>query len=190
MLSHNLQHDQKQIQHALRGFAAGQMPETTGMSREIQEILQGIHQDLFDPDLSLKSLRVRYRIRDNNISSRFRHAVGTILQKYIESLRMAAAERLLDRTDVGVLDIATAIGYDHYQTFYRAFQRKFCCPPGRYREGLAGEQKQELEVVDLFDDLEAFELGDRPNLMDRCLYRILPPILRPGADVTILKRTS
>ncbi|HYU36044.1 MAG TPA: helix-turn-helix domain-containing protein [Thermoanaerobaculia bacterium] len=94
------------------------------LSREIREVLEHIHANLFDPDLNVQSIKRRCRIRDNNISCRFRHVLGITLKEYIETLRLNAALRLLEKR-FPVFDVAMAVGYLYPQTFYRAFHRKF-----------------------------------------------------------------
>lgn len=97
-------------------------------SREMCEILEHIHQNLFDSDLNVGTIKERCRVRDNNISCRFRRVMGATIKEYIESLRLKAASRLLEKR-VPVFDVALSVGYDYPQTFYRAFQRNFECTP-------------------------------------------------------------
>jgi AraC-like DNA-binding protein len=78
-------------------------------------------------------VRERCGIRTNNISSRFRWALGIGLRDYIEARRMEAADHLLRTSDVGIFDLAMALGYEHETTFYRAFRRHFGCTPAASR---------------------------------------------------------
>jgi transcriptional regulator GlxA family with amidase domain len=94
------------------------------LSRELREVLEHIHANLFDPDLNVQSLKRRCRIRDNNISCRFRRVLGITIKEYVETLRLNAAIRLLEK-QFPVFDVAMAVGYLYPQTFYRAFHRKF-----------------------------------------------------------------
>jgi len=117
-------------------------PEPVNLSREIREIVEHIHRNLFDSDLNVQTIKERCRIRDNNISCRFRRVIGITIKEYIESLRLEAAIRLLEKR-IAVFDVAMSVGYDYPQTFYRAFQRRFdCTPASLHRDTPAGEPQE------------------------------------------------
>ena len=124
---------QARIARELERFQAEARPETEGMAREVADILRSIHDNLFDPRLNVASVKEWCAIRNNNISSRFRWAVGLGIREYIERLRLEAAAQLLREEDLEVYLVAMAVGYDHQETFCRAFQRRLGRPPSEYR---------------------------------------------------------
>lgn len=126
--------EQAQIEVELERFCAERRPDGTDLPREVREVLSYIHCNLFDSDLNVQTLKARCRIRDNNISCRFRYEMGMTIKEYIETLRMEAARWLLESRGIGVFDVAQSVGYYHLQTFYRAFQRTFECTPAACRE--------------------------------------------------------
>ena len=105
---------------------------------EIREVLEHVHANLFDPRLNVGSVRRECRLRNNNISSRFRCSVGLGPREYIEAARIEAARRLLRHRDLEIYLIAMAVGYDHQETFCRAFQRQMGCPPSEWRLAAPG----------------------------------------------------
>ncbi len=123
----------RRVENDLARFREGQCLACEGESDEIRRILAFVHAHLFDRELNVALVKARCRIRDNNISTRFRRAMGFTIKYYIEHMRMKAAAELLCRRSIGVLDIALAIGYEHPQTFYHAFRRSFACTPSAYR---------------------------------------------------------
>lgn len=115
----------------------------------VRAILSFIHEHLFHPDLNVSAVRRSCNLRDNNISSRFRCAVGMDLREYIELGRLEAAKRLLRCPQFEIYLIAMSVGYEHQETFGRAFQRHCGCNPSEWRMrlyGKAGEPK-ELETA-------------------------------------------
>ncbi|MEM1182494.1 MAG: helix-turn-helix transcriptional regulator [Acidobacteriota bacterium] len=108
-------------------------PDLSTLSREIRELATFIFGNLFEPGLNVKTARRRCRIRDNNISSRFRRAMGKGIKEYIDDHRMAAAAILLRRTELSIFDIAMSVGFHHVETFYQVFRRRYGCTPGRFR---------------------------------------------------------
>lgn len=129
----NIMVEYAQIEAELERFCAEHQPDCKDLPREVREVLSYIHYNLFDSNLNVQVLKSRCRIRDNNISCRFRYVMGVTIKEYIESLRMEAARWLLESQGVGVFDVAQWVGYYHLQTFYRAFQRKFECTPAACR---------------------------------------------------------
>jgi AraC-like DNA-binding protein len=111
-------------------LASARAPDPAPFSRPVRDLLTAIHASACDPTLSVQALKFRCRLRDNNISSRFRHEVGVPLKQYIDDLRLDIACELLRTGWASVTDAADAVGYVYVQTFYRAFKRRFGRLPG------------------------------------------------------------
>ena len=60
---------------------------------------------------------------------------GKTYGDYVETLRMEEAVRLLSNTDMLVSDIATLLGYENQNTFFKAFKRFYQVAPGAFRSG-------------------------------------------------------
>ncbi|WP_341280588.1 helix-turn-helix domain-containing protein [Paenibacillus sp. FSL H8-0537] len=63
----------------------------------------------------------------------FKFAFGVPLQSYIRSRKLAVSLENLMLTEKRVLDIAIECGYEHEQTFIRAFKREYGLTPGECR---------------------------------------------------------
>ncbi len=125
----------EQIAAALEAFRRENGPEQPdALPRDVREVLEYVHGHLFDPALNVTTVRAGCRLRDNNISTRFRMILGRGIREHIEHLRMLAAERLLRESDLEVYLVAMAVGYEHQETFCRAFHRHFGDSPSRARE--------------------------------------------------------
>jgi len=103
------------------------------VSVQVRRLLDGIHSNPYDPNLSVKTLKVRCGLRDNNVSCRFKSETGVSLHEYIAVLRVRTAVDLLHCPALSVAEVADLIGYGHLQTFYRIFRRYFPCNPGAFR---------------------------------------------------------
>ncbi|HVT15585.1 MAG TPA: AraC family transcriptional regulator [Thermoanaerobaculia bacterium] len=106
-----------------------ELPRAACRSRDVAAVLEFIHAHAFDSGLNVGTVKQGCRIKDNNISTRFRIAVGLGIREYIEVLRLSFASRLLRGKRFEVYLIAMAVGYEHQETFCRAFRRHFGCPP-------------------------------------------------------------
>jgi transcriptional regulator GlxA family with amidase domain len=134
----------RRIDDELASFREAVGANMSTMPREIREILICIHHHLFETDLNVQAVRTKCRLRNNNVSSRFRKIVGLGLREYIEALRLHAADRLLRVGACEVYLVAMAVGYVHQETFCRAFQRHFGCVPSERRcTELSSEPKEQ-----------------------------------------------
>jgi transcriptional regulator GlxA family with amidase domain len=68
----------------------------------------------------------------------FTREVGATPSQYVLQPRVEAARRLLERTDGGFKQVASAAGFGSVDVMRRAFARLLGIAPRRYRE-LAGE---------------------------------------------------
>lgn len=124
----NAKHDRAVIVRELDQFLSIHPPQGD-ISWQVRAVLSYIDEHLFDPTLHVCTVKMRCRIRDNNISCRFKYEVGCSVMEYVEARRLAAAGILLRRGDFSVTEIAQSIGYANLQTFYRAFARCYRCKP-------------------------------------------------------------
>ena len=60
-----------------------------------------------------------------------------VFAAHVEALRVEAARRLLETTDLTVAAIAGRVGLRHAETLHRAFARRLGTTPARYREHFA-----------------------------------------------------
>lgn len=127
----------------LERYLSDNSPEVDGLPRELRELVVCIHGSLFEQGLTVKVVKVRCRIRDNNVSSRFRYAFGKGIKEYIETHRMQAAGWLLRNTGLTTFEVAMEVGYEYVETFYQVFNRYFGCTPREYgRHRLTGGESR------------------------------------------------
>jgi transcriptional regulator GlxA family with amidase domain len=121
------------IEQTLREFVRDRSAGAGAHPHDIARILAYVHANLFDSSLNVSVLKVRCQLRNNNVTTRFRRTVGMGLREYIEKLRLEAAARLLEQREIAVYLVAMAVGYEHQETFCRAFQRQFDRTPSEHR---------------------------------------------------------
>ncbi|WP_193726615.1 helix-turn-helix domain-containing protein [Paenibacillus guangzhouensis] len=91
----------------------------------IEENVSGTSETEYLNDLPVSTVHLR-RL--------FKFAFGVPLQSYIRSRKLAVSLENLMQTDKRVLDIAIECGYEHEQTYIRAFKREYGITPGECRE--------------------------------------------------------
>lgn len=120
---------QERIAAALLRFKAAIPPAPASLPAEVAHAVADVHRHLFDPALDVTAVRRRCGLRNNNISTRFRSVLGEGLREHIERLRLEAASELLATGELEIFLVALAVGYNHQETFCRAFQRHFGYAP-------------------------------------------------------------
>jgi transcriptional regulator GlxA family with amidase domain len=94
------------------------------------------------PDHLADDLRVHGLARRSGMSPRtfaraFGRDTGTTPAVFVEELRVEAAQRLLETTELTVAAIAGRVGVKHAETLHRAFRRRLGTTPHQYRQHFA-----------------------------------------------------
>ncbi len=105
-------------------------PASTPSIAEVQRWLS----DHLDEDLGVEALAARAAMSPRNFARCFRNETGTTPAAYVEQVRVEAARRLLQSTDLTVAAIARRVGIRHAETLHRAFRRRVGTTPERYRQ--------------------------------------------------------
>lgn len=108
-------------------------PATTSSIADLQRWLS----DHLAEDLRVEALAERAHMSPRSFARKFRHETGTTPAAHVEDLRVEAARRLLETTDLTVAAIADQVGLRHPETLHRAFRRRLGTTPDRYRQHFA-----------------------------------------------------
>ncbi len=84
--------------------------------------------------LSVEDLADRMAMSVRNLERVFTREVGTTPSQYVLQMRVEAARRQLERTDRGLKQVASAVGFGSLDVMRRAFVRTLGITPRRYRE--------------------------------------------------------
>jgi transcriptional regulator GlxA family with amidase domain len=106
------------------------MPARTPGVAEVQRWLP----DHLDADLTVEALAAHAAMSPRTFARTFRRETGTTPAAHVEELRVEAARRLLETTDLTVSAVAVAVGLRHAETLHRAFSRRVGTTPDRYRQ--------------------------------------------------------
>ncbi|MBF9132359.1 GlxA family transcriptional regulator [Plantactinospora sp. S1510] len=93
--------------------------------------------DHLTEDLSVPALANRAGMSERHFARTFTAQTGQTPAAYVESVRVEAARRLLESTDVPVGAIARGCGFGTVETLHRRFKRTIGVTPGQYRHHFA-----------------------------------------------------
>lgn len=103
-----------------------------------------------DPSLSRMILLDKYNIPRNNFSSLFQKYVGTSYSKYINTLRLEQAAKMLkDEPNYTIESVANDCGISSVATLYRLFSQKYGMTPTEYRQTVLLSEKNEEDGDDI-----------------------------------------
>jgi transcriptional regulator GlxA family with amidase domain len=90
--------------------------------------------DHLDADLSVPALAERAGLSTRQFARAFTAQVGVTPGRYVDMIRLEAAQRLLTDTHYGVVRIARLCGYGSPEAMRRAFVRDLRLSPARFRD--------------------------------------------------------
>jgi transcriptional regulator GlxA family with amidase domain len=90
--------------------------------------------DHLDDDLTVPALARRAGLSQRQFARAFAAELGITPAVYVENLRLEAARRLLETSDLTVETIAKTVGMSLPETLYRAFRRRLGTTPDQYRQ--------------------------------------------------------
>lgn len=104
-------------------------PHSDHLVAECEEILKQHYKHRNALQLTLEQANIPER----TLKRRFKAATGLTLIDYLQNIRIEAAKRLLEQTQVPVDDISIDIGYEDASFFRRLFKRRTGLTPSQYR---------------------------------------------------------
>ncbi|NTV64791.1 MAG: helix-turn-helix domain-containing protein, partial [Oscillochloris sp.] len=104
----------------------------------IQQALDYIRQNHQRPDISLGDVADAVHISPSHLSHLLKARAGVSYKQQLTSLRIEAAKRLLQSTNLSVNAIGERVGYHNATNFYRLFNRETGMTPSEFRRQ-AGE---------------------------------------------------
>lgn len=90
----------------------------------------------YSKDISLNDMAAAVNLTPSYVSYIFKKETGQSLIKYITDVRMSKAKKLLEESDLKVLQIAKRCGYENQSYFNRLFKNYYGITPKQLREKL------------------------------------------------------
>lgn len=103
---------------------------------ELAELQRWVPDHLTD-DLSVAGLAARAGMSERTFVRAWREETGTTPAAFVESIRLEAARRLLETTDLTVDAVAREVGLVRAERLHRAVRRRLGTTPASYREHFA-----------------------------------------------------
>lgn len=102
--------------------------------RKISEIVRHINRHYAEL-ITLDALSRRFYISPFYLSRSFKQVTGFSFVEYVTLTRIREARRLLAETDMKVIEVGQAVGFDNMAHFGRTFRKTVGTTPLKYRKG-------------------------------------------------------
>lgn len=109
----------------------------------IMRMLQYIHENYADPDLTLHKIAEALYSNYSYLSAQFTKELGMSASQYISRFRMTKAANDLRSGKDNMVQIACDVGFTDVKYFYRCFKKEFEITPYQYIEMLRKNKSQE-----------------------------------------------
>ena len=93
-------------------------------------------QENYDKDLNMAVVSNYISMNYSLFSYVFKQYTGKNFVNYLKDLRMKEAKRLLEQTDLRVIEISQKIGYDNEKHFMKTFKNVCGVSPTEYRKNM------------------------------------------------------
>lgn len=115
-----------------RRSAAARRANGNSLSRRLERA-RNVMDERFREPLSLNDLAGVAYASPHHFLRAFKKAYGATPHQYLTSRRLEAARNLLHTTDLPVSEIGARVGFASSNGFYKAFRRRYDCPPTAFR---------------------------------------------------------
>lgn len=91
-------------------------------------------QSNYQKQLTLAAVSNHVSLSYAYFSDAFRRYAGKTFLEYLRDIRVQASLKLLEQTELRISEVASAVGYDSYKTYARAFKEVTGTTPADYRK--------------------------------------------------------
>lgn len=112
---------------------SGKLVVETTKGREQAIILEVLSRIERYTHLNLSDIALDLGIEVPRLSRMIKRHTGCNFSELLHTARFNRAIALLRDTDISIVDVATAIGYENTTFFYRQFRTRYGCTPSEYR---------------------------------------------------------
>ena len=102
--------------------------------REVVEKAKAAFAQAFDTPQALRELMAELPVSANHLMRLFKEYEGCTQSRYLASLRIAKAQKLLAETNMPIMQVALESGFASPSSFYKRFAELTGVSPAQYRK--------------------------------------------------------
>jgi AraC-like DNA-binding protein len=113
------------------------------MDPRIRSVLETIYAEGGPMAFTLGDASKRLGVSEAHLRRLFKKEVGTAFRRYLRTVRMQKAGKMLANYSVGIKAIASNVGYSDLSNFYQDFKKVHGVTPRQFR---LGRLSQEMDI--------------------------------------------
>ncbi|MBE7054755.1 MAG: helix-turn-helix domain-containing protein [Ruminococcaceae bacterium] len=99
-----------------------------------QRITEYLYDNYSNPNLCAAMVAREFSLSEKYIFTVVKEHTGKTFNEFVEGVRLDKAKEYLTQTDMPINKIASLIGFNTIDTFYKAFKRVYGIAPGKWKE--------------------------------------------------------
>jgi AraC-like DNA-binding protein len=120
--------------------------EQTFLSRPVRAAIKYIEENYCDQELTSQKIAKNAYVSQMHLAALFRKELGKTLNRYLNSVRIAEAKKLLEKHLDPIVEIAKASGFGSLSVFSRKFREMEGKTPIEYRKSVIEEERSLLKI--------------------------------------------
>jgi len=111
-------------------------PDQIRLTKGDLERVAKVHECLvaeFSDAPTISELGKRFGLNKNKLIAGFKKQYGKTISDFVQEQRLEEARRLLQQTDLPIIDVANQVGFNHQSNFATAMRRRFGMTPKQFR---------------------------------------------------------
>jgi AraC-like DNA-binding protein len=109
--------------------------------KRIRDIMSYLEERAVHERLTLEVVAAKYGISRFYLCRLFKEVTGITFVRYITSLKVNEAKRLLVDTDMSMIEISESVGYESLSNFEKNFKTETGIIPSKYRRIIRSDNK-------------------------------------------------
>lgn len=98
-----------------------------------QKVAQYIQENFTNPNLCASVVADEFSISEKYVFTVVKEYTGKTFNEFLEGIRLDEARKYLSETNIAINKIATLVGFNTIDTFYKAFKRVYGIAPGKWK---------------------------------------------------------
>lgn len=131
----------------LLGFEKQKYSSTWRVMADIKEFIDSHYME----ELNLSGLSRQFYLQPNTISKNFGKFFRKNISTYINSVRISNAVRILESSDINIIDLSEMVGYTSVNTFLRQFRERMNISPLQYKKKYEKYIQESKDIKHTFD---------------------------------------
>lgn len=99
----------------------------------IQKVKNRLNQN-YNKTYNLTAISKEFGVSSSHLTRLFKEYCGQTPNDYVKQIRINKAMRLLNKSNLNILEIAYDVGFKSLSSFYKCFKEKTGYPPNEYRK--------------------------------------------------------